>query len=230
MIEAQALLDGLRSYLLPGGPEAARGVARMRLTEKGELRSGPEARWLPFTAVETIEAARSGFVWEARMRTSRFLSTVVVDAYEESRGRLTVKAAGAIPLLSLRGPDVDRGELQRYLASLMSCPAALVANRTLAWDVAGPRTLRVRDTDGPAGATVDLELNGEGCPVVARALRPRTVGKKIVLTEWTAAGREFREHEGLRIPFAIEAAWRLPDGEFTYFRGEVTEVFVERGA
>jgi hypothetical protein len=48
--------------VFPGGENAARLIRRVRLTEKGEMRQSPDARWVSFTADETIDARQSGFV------------------------------------------------------------------------------------------------------------------------------------------------------------------------
>jgi len=227
-MDDELLLNDLKRFLLPGGMEVAKNIIRMRTAEKGEMRAAPEARLVPFTAVQTIEARCSGFVWEAKLLSSRLLPTVVVDAYQDGHGRIVAKAGGAVPLANFRGPEVDRGEIQRYLASVMICPAALVLHPTLTWTVVGTRTLRLRDTVDPTGATIDMEIGEDGCPLAARAIRPRAVGKKTIPTPWAAVGREFREHEGLRIPHVTEASWRLAETDFTYFHSELTSVTIER--
>ena len=224
---AGALLARLQSFLLPGGVERARSVRRVRLKEQGEMRSAPDARWIPFTAEERIDARQSGFLWEARFRTARVVPMVVVDAYEERRGRLVVKLGGAVPLVNSRGPELDRGELQRYLAYASLCPPMLAANERLVWTAAGAQTLRVRDADDSTGATVDYEIGEEGCPIRSRAERPRAVGKKPIPTLWAATGLEFCERDGLFVATRLEAAWLLPGGWFTYFREEVTSFIAE---
>ena len=35
-------------------------------------------------------------------------------------------------------------------------------------------------------------------------------------------GSEFREYEGVRVATQLEVAWHLPEGPFTYFRGQLT--------
>ncbi len=219
--EIPALLARLRAYCFPEGEESAREVRAVKTTQRGEFRSSPTARWTPFTAKETVQATRSGFRWEARM--GRAISTVVVvDAYEDGHGSLTVKAGGVLPVKKGEGPDYDKGELQRYLASVIFCPPMLLNNTSLEWTAAGPASLRVRDRADPSGASVDLEINREGCPVVCKAERPMTQGKRSVLTPWSASASEFRKWEGLRIASRLDASWRLPDGAFEYFRAEVT--------
>ncbi len=224
--ETGALLARLRAYCFPGGEEAARQVQAVKTTQRGQFRSSPNARWTPFTAKETVESRRSGFRWEARF--GGVSAIVVTDAYEDRRGRLTVKAGGVLPIRKEQGPDYDRGELQRYLASVMFCPPMLLNHPSLEWTAAGPASLRVRDRADSTGATVDLEVNAEGCPVACHAERPMTLGKRVVLTPWSGVGSEFREWEGLRVASRLEVSWHLPEGPFIYFRAEVTSFEVVR--
>lgn len=226
--DVRALFARLRAFLLPGGEDAARLVRCVRLKEQGEMRSAPDARWIPFTAEERIDAWRSGFVWEARFRTAKVVPMVVVDAYEDGQGRLIAKLGGAMPVVNSRGPDFDKGELQRYLSAVAICPPMLVGNPTLVWTAVGTRTLRVRDTEDPTGATVDHEVGEDGLPICSRADRPRAVGKRTIPTPWSATGLEFREWDGLRVATRLEAAWHLPEGSFTYFRADVTSFATER--
>ena len=223
-----SLLARLRQFCFPGGEELARSVIGVRITEQGEMRMSPEARWIPFTAEEIIEARRSNFRWQARLSSSRLTPVTVTDAYENGHGYLTVKAAGLIPLKRITGPDADKGELQRYLASTMFCPPALLNHPSLEWNAVGPLSLRVRDRNDSTGATVDMEITPEGRPVICRAERPRLAGKESVLTPWWGSYLEFREWEGLRVASRLEVSWQLPEGPFTYFRSEITSLSVLR--
>jgi hypothetical protein len=220
----EPLLARLYRFLFPGGEEAARSVTAVRISERGEMRMSPEARWIPFTAEEIIEARHSSFRWQARLSSSRLTPVTVTDAYENGHGYLTVKAAGLIPLRKLTGADVDRGELQRYLASTMFCPPALLNHSSLEWTAVGAHVLRVQDRNGPAGATVDLEITADGRPVACRAERPRLVGKNSVLTPWWGNYLEFRQWEGLQVASRLEVSWQLPQGPFTYFRSQLASL------
>ena len=128
----------------------------------------------------------------------------------------------------MSGPDVDKGELQRYLGYIAYCPPMLLNHPTLAWTAVGPLTLRLRDRQDPSGASVDLELDEAGRPVVMRAERPMTIGKKVTIEPWSATGREEREWDGLRVATHLEAAWDLPEGSFTYIRMDLTSFSVVR--
>jgi Family of unknown function (DUF6920) len=223
-----ALLARLRAFLMPGSEDAAQSVRCIRLKEKREMRPGPQARWTPFTAEERIDARQCGFVWEARFRTSRVIPMTVIDAYEQGHGRLIVKLGGAMPVVNFRGPECDKGELQRYLSGVSICPPMLIGNPALIWDAVSERTLRVSDANDGTGAIVEYEISPDGQPIAARADRPRTVGKKMITTPWSATGLEFREQEGMRFASHLEAAWLLPEESSTYFRAEVISIAVER--
>jgi hypothetical protein len=226
--ETPTLLASLKAFCFPGGEDAARRVRGVNTTQRGEFCMAPGARWTPFTAEERIDAAESSFCWNARFGGSRLGSYVVTDAFEEGHGRLTVKLGGVLQVKKVVGPDADQGELQRYLSSILMCPPALLNHPSLEWTTASPRTLRVRDRKGPAGATVDLEIDAAGRPGTCRADRPRIAGKETLLTPWAGVCTEFREWEGLHIPSRIEVCWYLDDGPFTYFRGELTSFTVLR--
>jgi hypothetical protein len=219
--ETQSLLASLKAFSFPGGEDAARRVRGVKTTQRGEMCSAPGAPWTPFTADERIDATQSSFCWEARYG-SRLRSLMVTDAYEEGRGRLVVKLGGLIPVKRFSGPDFDRGEIQRYFSSILMCPSILLNHPTLEFSTAGKRTLRVRDRKDPTAATVDFEISEIGRPVACRAERPRLVGKRTVPTLWSGTCTEFLEWEGMRVARLIEVSWYLPEGTFTYSRGEIT--------
>ena len=213
-------MAALKAYSFPGGEPAARGIRGIRAVQRGEIRSSPEARWNAFVADEFVDATTTAFRWEARLGTG-VLSVAVTDAYESGHGRLVV-AKGPLQLKKLTGPDVDKGELQRYLGYVGYCPPMMLNNPSLEFAAVGDRTLKVRDRRDTTGASVELYLGEDGRPVLIRAMRPMTVGKRVIPTAWSATGSDPQEWEGLRVWRHMEAAWHLPAGLFTYVRIDLT--------
>lgn len=188
----------------------------------------PDARWIPFTAAEFVDATGSNFRWEASLDPGKLAPTTVIDAYEDGRGYLLIKLGGLLPVKKVTGAYSDKAELQRYLASVLLCPTMLLNHPTLECTEEASRTLTLRDRHDPTGAALWLELSCDGRPIRSCADRPRLVGKRSVLTPWVATANEFREYEGLRIPTHLQAAWTLPDGEFIYFREQITSFEIKR--
>jgi hypothetical protein len=217
-----SLLARLKTYLFPGGDSAACAMPGIRTTQSGEIRAAATSAWRPFVAEETVDAMRSAFCWEATLGTG-LTSVQVTDAYEHGHGRLLVRK-GPLTLAHLTGPDVDQGELQRYLSYAVYCPSIVVNNPALDFAAVGLNTLRIRDRDGPPDAWVDVDLADDGRPIVMRAVRPMTVGRRVVPTEWSATGAGAIEWRGLRICRRLEASWHPPEGTFVYIRLNVSSV------
>jgi len=220
-VETELMLNRLRLYCFSGDEDAARSIRGLRNTQRGELRGSPGAKWMPFTAEETIDATHSCFRWNARIGTGKITVVSATDAYENGHGWLAIKAGGVLPVKKSTGPDFDKGELQRYLAAVVACPPILLNHPSLEWTAAGRHTLHLRDREDPTGATVDLDIAEDGRPLICRAERPRALGRKNVLTPWRATWNEPKERGGVRVPDSVEAAWHLPEGLFTYFRIEI---------
>jgi hypothetical protein len=224
LAQPTSLVARIKAFSFPHGELAARRVRAIKTSQCGQIRSAPAARWVSFTAEEYVDATCSGFRWDARIG-SGLTSVRVIDAYENGHGRLVVKK-GPLKLKELMGRDVDKGELQRYLAYLSYCPAMIDNNPSLQMESLGPDTVRISDTSDDTGASVDLDVGGDGRILVARAIRPMTVGSRAVLTPWMATTADFREVEGLLIPHTMEATWEPSGGTFTYIRIELLTVSV----
>jgi len=194
--------------------------------QRGELRTAPGARWMPFTAEEIYQTRRSCFRWDARLRGGRLGWLGVTDAYEEGRGQLVIKLGGVVPVKKFAGPDMDKGELQRYLGSVVTYAPTIVNHASLEWTATASRTLRVQDLKDLTNATVELDFGEDERPLRCRADRPRLVGKQSVLTPWFGTCLEFREWEGFNVASRVEAGWHLPDGPFVYYRSEITSLAV----
>ncbi len=44
------------------------------------------------------------------------------------------------------------------------------------------------------------------------------------LTPWSVQSSEYQEASGMLIPTSLEVTWHLASGDFTWFRGGLTEI------
>ena len=166
-----------------------------------------------------------GFHWDARVRMAPLLSVAVTDAFEDGHGRLEVRFL-RLRLAHSAGPDVEEGELMRFLAELPWCPFAM-SNPALQWSARDERSLRVAAQVGATSAAIDMQVDDIGRVVRIQAEgRPRLVGKQTVRTAWHGEFSDYREMGGFRLPARAEVAWDLPEGPFVYWRGEIIEAAV----
>ena len=204
------------------GASQARPKHRVTLRQAGEMRDGPDGRWTPFRAEQSISLSRPAFRWTAR--TGPLGLVTVVDALRGGEPHLEARAFGVVTLV--RPPvtaALTKGELMRYLAELPWAPDAMLHNRALAWQVLNPGRLRVSAACGEGLAAVDLHLGDDGLvAAVSAADRPRMEGRRTVERPWWGRFCDYRSHAGRRLPFRAEVGWRLQDREVAVWRGLVT--------
>ncbi len=198
-------------------PAVVRGVC---LEQKGEMRLGDDKPWLPFTAEQWMDAATTAFCWHARVRMAPLVTAVVEDAFEDGRGRLDAKVWGVIPVAHARGLEVDRGEVQRYLAELPWNPMAFLHNPTLEFAEGSDGPVRV--WCGDPDTYVDFRFDEAG-DIVGTFSRTRSRGEDGPLP-WEGRFGSYADFGGVRVPTQAEVLWHTQAGPAVYWHGEVTRL------
>lgn len=147
------------------------------------------------------------------------ITAVVEDAYDQGCGRLDVKLWGLLPVVRARGPLLDRGEIQRYLAELVWCPMALLHNPDINFESIAEDVVRVWVHDPQTH--VDLNFDDSGDIVGARTT---TRARGSILQPWEGRFYDYRDYDGIRAPSRGEVWWETEDGPFVYWRGFVTSL------
>lgn len=203
------------------GADAEMNRTTVNLTQTGRMRSGNSARWMSFSAKQTIATRECAFEWRARAGPLGMVS--VCDALKDGEGRLDVLALGIVPIArAAHSSALVRGELMRYLAELPWAPDAILLNTELRWREVGPDELAVSAGVGETAAEVTLNLDSEGR--IAGALapdRPRSVTAPFLPTPWRGRFSDYRRHNGLWLPFAGEVGWEIDGVEETYWQGRI---------
>lgn len=198
----------------PAPPADARGSA---LAQTGEIALQP-GKWSPFTAEQTFDATRCGFVWHARVRMAPLVTAVVEDAYEDGHGRLEAKVFGFLRVAKGEpGVELDRGERLRYLAELPWNPLALVHNPDLRFTTSPAGKPRVWAHD--EASHVDCTFDDAG-DLSAIETTTRAKGGEGP-TPWSGRFLRYGELGGARVPIEAEVSWDPPSGREPYWRGRI---------
>lgn len=199
-------------------------IRALQVSERGTMRMKPGAREISFTSEVHMTTVPPGFSWKARMNMG-LIPFSVVDEFVDGHGRLCAGPLG-LRLTEFRGPEVDAGELMRWLAMTVWCPTVWTAEY-LRWEAVDERTTKV--TMNYAGQQISLELRtgDDGLIRDMKGRRCKTEGRKFVEHDWAGYARDYRQIGALLVPTVIEAAWVENGGEFVYYRGEVTSLKFE---
>ncbi|HEY7267145.1 MAG TPA: DUF6544 family protein [Solirubrobacterales bacterium] len=217
----------MESHLARVLPERAGAPTRVRLTQRGEMVQRPGGRRLEFRAVQEYSVGKVGFEWRASFGPNPLVRVRVLDRYRDGEGLLVAKIWGLVAATRSSGPDTDRAEAIRYLAELPWVPHAIVSNPELSWRELGDDTVEVSTLVGGKAVSVRLELGDEGLVRAASGIRPRLAGKTAIETPFAGRFGDYVELGGILVPGSAEVSWELPEGPFTYWRGEVASLALE---
>ena len=215
----------VRRYLAAAVPENRPRVQRVRFTQAGLFRTRDEGEhWQPFTAEQHVSTDPPGFVWEASIRMAPFLSVRVADTYQEGRGALRARLLGVVPLAEAAGPEMDEGEMMRYLAEAIWYPTALVPDERLSWRPVDERSALAVMNDGGREVAVKFSFDEEGMVFRIDADRFHAENGGYRKRPWTAYCGVYELRDGFRIPLEARVVWHYPKVDLEYFEGRIQSI------
>jgi len=199
-------------------------VRNYRIRFTGRIRSGPTARWMPFTAEQQsfVDQPTRLFL----MRASLF--GVPVEAFHrliDGHARMQVKAAGIVPIENASGDEMDRAETVTLFNDMCLLAPGTLIGPDIAWEPVDAITVRARFTQ--RGHTIAATLVFDAAGYLVNFLsddRARTADGTLTPMRFSTPVRDYRAFGPLRLAGYGEAHWHPPGGEYAY--GEFTMVDV----
>lgn len=204
------------AHLRAAGAVGQRRVSVARIRHGGRFLASAELGWRPIRGEYVLATTAPAFLWYGRIHMIPLLPIVARDGFALGRGRMLVKAFGAIPMVDLRGPEMDQAAFDRLLAELTLVPTALLPGPHLRWEPVDERSARAVLSVGDHTASLVFRRDPATGEISLEMQRGRQEGDRIVpRTFRTRASGELRAG-GLALPRRIEGTWALPEGELTY--------------
>ncbi len=170
-----------------------------------------------------ILAAPFGFVWKLR------IPGAVPISGSDSGSWTRFRILNLIPVARISGDrDHARSAYGRLVAeAAFWTPAALLPRPGVRWEAAGPHEARVTVTQNGMEQTVQIKVGGDGMPTEVHFLRWSDANPEKRYRWQPFGGRlsDFREVEGFRVPFGVEAGNLYgTDDYFSFFKARVVAV------
>lgn len=154
----------------------------------------------------------------------------VWSIYVAGTGEGRVSLLSAFPVASDVGrPELNAGELHRYLAEAVSYPTALLPQASVAWTAIDSRSATATLT--VAGTTVSLVFRFNEVGEVVGIYSSGRFGRfdrGYRQVPWEGHFGNYRETEGMRVPLYGEVGWYgigEPRGELRLvWKGEIVEL------
>lgn len=204
----------------PGTPLLT--VAEIDMGGEFSLGTRDNPNYRPMDARQIL-AAPTGFVWKLKMPGA--VSVSGSDSGSWTRFRVL----GLIPV-ARRGGDTHhaRAAYSRYVAeAVFWTPAALLPGPDVIWEALDQDTARVTVTHSEWSQAVEMKVDAEGRPEVVHLMRWSDANpeKRRRLQPFGGHLSDFREVQGFRIPFNVEAGNMFGTDEyFAFFKAKVAAV------
>ena len=202
-------------------------VAAVKLSQQGQFNmSETKTKWSKFTATQLVVTQRLGFDWDARIQMVPGLNAFVHDSYLLEKGNLQASLLGLFTLANMQNtPELNQGELLRFLAESAWYPTALLPSQGVRWEAIDHISARATLTDGATTVSLVFQFNAEGTIDTFRA--EARYHDKLTAMPWGGRFWEYSVRNGMLIPLEGEVGWEYPEGTRLYFKGRTTEINYE---
>jgi hypothetical protein len=218
-----SLPEIVQRYLRYTGVVGKEAIRTVHLKQEGFMRLQPDQKWLPVVAEQYFTTDPLAFLWRGKIKPLPLVAISATDRFSDGHGNMLVKLWSLITLGDAHGPEVDQGELQRYLAEISWFPTSWLSD-AITWQVIDAHSVKTIYNQQGVTASIVLHINEQGQLTHVTADRYREEHGRYRLTPWLVRLEKEQEIEGLRIPTRFEVSWHLPSGEFSWFRARITEI------
>lgn len=199
-------------------------MQQVALTQSGEFRTGSaDSPWRPFSATQHVTTDPPGFVWEATIEMAPLVSARVVDSFVEGEGSLTATVFSVLTVADAEsGPELNEGELLRYLGETPWYPTALRPGGGVSWEPVDDRSARATLTAGDTTASLVFHFGEDDLVKRVTGDRPAQQDDgSYDRTAWSGHWWAYERRDGVLVPTEGRAEWNEPSGAFAYWRGRL---------
>ncbi len=225
--ELEPLPAPVQRWLRQAGVVGRPRVRSVRLRQRGELRTSPQAAYMPATVEQYFAVDEPGFVWQVQTAVLGVVPVVGRDQHLGGRGRMLITLGGLVPVVDAADAAIDEATLQRFLGEIAWFPSAALAP-WLSWRAIDDE--RAEATVRWAGLTTNaiFHVDAGGHLVRLEALRYLGGGAEARRERWAIPMTQWRRFDGIEVPSHGDAVWQLESGDFSYYRWEIEHIDYDR--
>lgn len=216
----------VQRYIRLNGAVGRPRVQNFRALFQGQIRSGPDARWMSFTGEQYNFYDRPSrlFLMDASM------FGIPVQAFHRFIGpsaTMRVKVASIATMVDAKGPEMDEAETVTLFNDLcVMAPGALIDHH-IQWQEIDPHTVSASFTNMSHTIRAVLSFNdkGELSNFVAEGRGALSAdGKSVTKMPWSTPLSGYREFGSHRLMAHGEGVWHAPAGEYSYLRFDLDTI------
>lgn len=222
--ELKTLPPIVHRWLDYSGVTEGKNVQIIHLFQKGEMRTKPAGKWMPFTAEEYFNAQENSFLWKAEVQMIPGIFLSGRDKLNNGRASMLIKLMSLFPIVKEEDNyKANSGAMIRYLGEICWFPSAAL-NRNITWknfdDFSAEAVLQQNDIK----VSGIFHFSEEGELLSFEAERYFGAGADSKKEKWLVETEETKDFHGIRIPSKSKVTWKLPNGDFHWLSLEITDI------
>lgn len=214
----------VQNWLQASGIVGREPISRVYLKQNLQFKLKQEDQnWSPGTAQQYFSLEPPAFHWTTEMKMNPFIKVLGRDRYFDGKGEMSIKLLGMFAVADAKDNEkTSQATLQRYLAEIVWFPTAALSPH-IEWEEIDAQCARAKMTYGGISGSGTFHFDKEGRFRKFTALRYQTASDDKP-TEWIVRSSRSGTFEGIEVPVACEASWKLEDGEWTWLKLEIVQI------
>jgi hypothetical protein len=221
--ELKNLPSCVQKWIRQSGSVGKTFPSRVRIRQKGSLRTSPKGMWMDFSATQYVSLNSPGFVWNANINIYGIFRIAGRDKFMRGHGHMLIKPLYLFSAVNSAGPEIDQGSMLRFLGELSWFPYA-AARDYLSWEEVDANSARVTMTYGDQQVSGQFFFDDSGRFVRFEALRYGDFDGEFRQETWAVTTTRYRAFRGVTIGSGNEVTWKLSEGDFKWLRLNITSL------
>ena len=214
----------VQKWMKNSGTVGKQNILSVRLKQKGQMKTKPNTKWMPFTAQQYFNVETPSFVWITKVENNSAIYMVGRDKLSNGNGSMLIKLLALIPVVNETKSDkLNSGTMQRFLSEMCWFPSATL-NNYIKWE-------SIDNTSAKAILTIDnksvsgiFKFNDIGEIIAFETNRYFGGNEDSKLEKWVINMTDHKVFDGYKIPYKCEVNWLLKEGDFNWLNLEITNL------
>lgn len=221
------MLNGLpgcvRNWLTKSNVVGKPFVHTVYLKQNGYMSIKPGGKYMSATAEQYFAIDKPAFVWTVKVAMMPGVEITGRDKYEYGHGNMLIKLYSMFTFANGTGKEIDQGTMLRYLGEICWFPSAAL-QPYIHWQEVDEHRAKATMTYEGVTASAVFTFDNDGRLITTEAERYMGTGKDATLNHWQIPCTAWRTFHGIQVPVKGNAIWKLPAGDYDYYRWEITDI------
>ena len=212
----------VQKWMLNSGVIGKPEILSVRLKQKGEMKIKQNGNWMPFYSEQYFDVKNPAFNWRAEVQLFPGIHLAGRDKFKDGEGEMQIKLLSRFNMVDEGNNEkVNSGTMLRFLGELCWFPSAAL-NRYIVWkevDATSAKATFQLHNKAVSGLFIFNETGELKSFEAERFYGAGTDAKK---EKWLIETISYKDFEGIKVPAVCQVTWKLPEGDFTWLKLEIT--------